>query len=114
MGVQLGKCKESSRPVGIVQAYCANTHQGLVRKYNEDRVSIVLNMVPPKKKTTDWPRCSLFAIFDGHGGTRCADFLRDNLHQLLVNEPTLPTQPEVALKQAILAAEDLFMKHCLA
>lgn len=27
-----------------------------------------------------WPKCSYFAIYDGHGGSACADFLRDNLH----------------------------------
>jgi protein phosphatase 2C family protein 2/3 len=24
-----------------------------------------------------WPECSFFAIYDGHGGAKCADFLRD-------------------------------------
>ena len=33
---------------GIVRAYAANTNQGLVRNYNEDRVSIILNIVKPE------------------------------------------------------------------
>ena len=35
---------------GIVRAYAANTNQGLVRSYNEDRVSIILNIVKPDSR----------------------------------------------------------------
>ena len=28
----------------------------------------------------NWPYCSFFAIYDGHGGDKCAEYLRDNLH----------------------------------
>jgi protein phosphatase 2C family protein 2/3 len=77
--------KSSTRKNGIVKAYAANTHQGLVRTYNEDRVSIILNILRPKSSTNgeEWPSCSFFAVYDGHGGTACADFLRDNLHQFV-------------------------------
>lgn len=77
--------KASSKKNGIVKAYSANTHQGLVRNYNEDRVAIILNiMKPPNKKDVVWPLCSYFAIYDGHGGTKCAEFLRDNLHHYVI------------------------------
>lgn len=70
--------KYASKKNGVVVTYSANTHQGMVRNYNEDRVSIILNIIKPKFKTVDyWPRCSFFAIYDGHGGQACADFLRD-------------------------------------
>ena len=64
-------------------AYGANTNQGIVRNYNEDRVAIILNIMKPKSKQyigEDWPKCSFFGIYDGHGGNVCADFLRDYLH----------------------------------
>jgi len=35
---------------GIVRAYAANTNQGLVRAYNEDSVSIILNIVKPEHR----------------------------------------------------------------
>ena len=56
-----------------------------MRNYNEDRVSIILNIIRPdnKKNVTDWPDCSFFAIYDGHGGEKCPEFLRDNLHQMV-------------------------------
>ena len=45
-------------------------------------MSIILNMTRPssKKNLPTWPKCSYFAIYDGHGGSACADFLKDSLH----------------------------------
>ena len=37
-------------------------------------------MKPANKGDIYWPNCSFFAIYDGHGGSNCAEFLRDNLH----------------------------------
>ncbi len=55
--------KSSIKRNGLVWAYAANTHQGLVRNYNEDRVSIILNIVKPSTWTEeDWPKCSFFGI----------------------------------------------------
>lgn len=58
-------------------SYGANTHNGLVRLYNEDRVSIVLEL---KKPNHTHAAVMYFAIFDGHGGSGCAEFLKDNMH----------------------------------
>ena len=58
--------KTSNKRTGIVRAYAANTNQGLVRNYNEDRVSIITNLLPPKGRKDinpeKWPRCSYFGI----------------------------------------------------
>lgn len=49
--------KTSVKRNGVVSAYAANTHQGIVRSYNEDRVSIILNIVkPPSRKDEVWPK----------------------------------------------------------
>ena len=91
---------------GIVRGYAANTNQGLVRNYNEDRVSIILNIVkPPNRIHEVWPKCSFFGVYDGHGGSACAEFLRDNLHQFVVKEDSFPLQPEVAIKEGFKKAE---------
>ena len=85
--------KHSNKSNGIIRAYAANTNQGPVRyfhtyinrNYNEDRVAIILNIVkPPKKITNYWPKISFFGLYDGHGGSNCADFLRDNLHHYVL------------------------------
>jgi len=36
-------------------------------------------MIRPENKKNEiyWPICSFFAIYDGHGGAKCADYLRD-------------------------------------
>lgn len=50
---------------GLVN-YGANTHSGLTRLYNEDRISIVLELKSHSKAMDR--RVIYFAIFDGHGG----------------------------------------------
>jgi len=42
------KC--STKENGVIKAYAANTNQGIIREYNEDRVSIVLNIQKPPNK----------------------------------------------------------------
>ena len=82
--------KISSKQQGYVLSYAANTHNGTSRNYNEDRISIVLDLKKPGSKP-DEPlapgikQASFFAVFDGHGGHGCAEFLRDNLHNIIAN-----------------------------
>ena len=99
---------------GKVTGYAVNTHQGIVRGYNEDRVSIVLNiMKPPNRpdlKDDQWPKCSFFGVYDGHGGSGCADFLRDQLHQYIIREPSFPQNPHEALKSGFARAEQEFLE----
>ncbi|CAD8135189.1 unnamed protein product [Paramecium pentaurelia] len=106
------KC--SSGRNGIIRAYAANTNQGIVRDYNEDRVSIILNIVKPQNRATEnWPKCSFFGVYDGHGGAACADFLRDNLHQFVIKEPEFPWNPVGAIRKGFEAAENHFLAYAL-
>jgi hypothetical protein len=93
----LGTSKSSSKPNGVVKAFAANTYQGIVRDYNEDRVSIVLNIAKPDFFKGHWPRCCFFAIYDGHGRRVCAEFLRDNLHTYIIMDTKFPESPKEAL-----------------
>lgn len=80
----LDKVRISKKSFGCIEGYAAITTEGIVRGYNEDRVSIILNIPqPPNYKGNNWPKCSFFGIYDGHGGSACADFLRDNLHKFV-------------------------------
>lgn len=71
-------------------------------------------MLPPKTRTDidpeKWPRCSFFGIYDGHGGSLCADFLRDNLHTFVINEICFPENPVKAIESGFAKAEEAFMK----
>jgi protein phosphatase PTC2/3 len=101
--------KHSSKENGIVKAYAVLTDKGLVRNYNEDRVSIILNILKPSSRSNEvWPYCSFFGIYDGHGGSKCADFLRDNLHQLIIRDSNFPFNAKEAITQGFRQAELLF------
>jgi len=79
--------KHSEKAYGTIKAFGICTNQGLVRNYNEDRVSIILNVVKPAANPGEQQSspCSIFGLFDGHGGTKCADFLRNRLHNFVNN-----------------------------
>ena len=86
--------KASSKKCGHIKSYAANTNQGIIRDYNEDRVSIILNILKPRNKSlpsgVEWPQVCFFGVFDGHGGSVCADYLRDNLHNFVVQNEKFP------------------------
>lgn len=50
-------------------------------------------------------------MFDGHGGSGCAEFLRDNLHNFVAAQESFPSNPELALKIGFKQAEEEFMKQ---
>ncbi len=81
----LDPAKKGTKQTGVISTFGVNTHYGTVRDYNEDRVSIILNVVNPYfSSTAKWPKTSLFGIYDGHGGHSCAEFLKENLHQYVM------------------------------
>lgn len=81
-----------------------------IRNYNEDRVSIILNMVkPPEKKHMEsWPKCSFFGVYDGHGGSACAEYLRDHLHHFVIKDQMFPSNTKEAIKNGFYLAEKTF------
>ena len=105
--------KTSKKKMGLIKSYAVNTYQGIIRNYNEDRVSIIVNMNKPRgyyKKI--WPRVSFFGIFDGHGGETCSEFLRDNLHNFIVhNNEFFPDNIPEAIKLAFNKAEKNFIEN---
>jgi len=99
---------------GREASYAVNTTNGLVRGYNEDRVSIVINIKRKAGWTQPrWPHCSYFSIFDGHGGSLCADFLKDNLHRFILESSSFPEEPARAIEEGCQKAEHEFCKFAL-
>lgn len=90
------------------RAYAARTNNGLMRKYNEDRVSIIQKIFLDNDQSHP---TSFFALFDGHSGVKCADYLRDNLHQFITRKPAFRRDKRRALVEGILECEARFIEH---
>ena len=106
--------KVSTKSYGPIKAYAANTNQGIARDYNEDRVSIIININQPNNKNKEkiiWPKASYFSVFDGHGGNKCAEFLRDNLLKLICENDYFPNDIEKAIKYGFNEADKLFLEN---
>ena len=107
--------KVSTKSYGPIKAYAANTNQGIARDYNEDRVSIIININQPNsnknKEKVNWPKASYFSVFDGHGGNKCAEFLRDNLLKLICDNDYFPNDVEKAIKYGFSEADKLFLEN---
>ena len=110
---KLNQGKISSKSFGVITSYAANTHQGIVRNYNEDRVSIIINMnkLPNYKSLIPWPKISYFAIFDGHAGNKCAEYLRENLLRLICSNKYFPENIPEAIKLGFEKADEYFLNN---
>ena len=112
-GIPLSPGKISAKSFGVITSYAANTNQGIVRDYNEDRVSVIINMNKPKYYTssTPWPKISYFGVFDGHAGNQCAEFLRDNLLIYICNNNYFPNDIPNAIKYGFKKIDEDYLKR---
>ena len=105
--------KHSSNSFDIISSYGVNTYKGIIRNYNEDRVSIIVNAKKPKNFVSNqnniWPKVSFFGIFDGHAGNKCAEFLKNNLHNYIFESPSFPSSPIKSIQTGFKACESNFM-----
>lgn len=101
----------SKRDFGSVRAYASVTHPGKTRLINEDRV-MAMCPVTVKRGGRDevLSNCSMFAVVDGTNGSKCAEFLQDNLFKLITDEPAFMTDPSEALRHAFRKADKLFLE----
>ena len=103
----------SSKSFGLINSYAANTNQGIDRNYNDDRVKIMINMNRPSNypSKAPWPLISYFAIFDGHNGDHCAEYLRQNLLQFIYTNPNFPKNIERSIREAFIKADEEYLNH---
>ena len=98
-----------------IKAFASNRYKGL---YTEDGICsnlLVLNVASPSyaahSKDIFWPTCSIFGIYDGHKRGKCAEFLRDNLHQNILRNHNFPKRIENAIKIGFENTENAFLKE---
>jgi len=90
----------SSKKLEEVQLrWAESTVQGR-RQYNEDRSS-VFHPLSPAKKPLDQGQ-SFFAVFDGHGGEWCAEYVAAHLGPYLACQNGFSSTARPAAKQAVL------------
>lgn len=92
------------------RAYAAKTNNGLHRKYNEDRVSIIQKIFVDVCQP--FP-ISYFSLFDGHSGITCADYLRDSLHKYIVKQACFKEDKKRAIREGIIECEKKYLEHAL-
>ena len=87
---------------GRICAFGVNTHRGVVRNYNEDRVSILLNAQQRFKKITEngHKNCCLFGIFDGHGGNQCCNYLKEYLFSWILSDENFTTNTQKSISES--------------
>ena len=99
----------SQKPSGKIIAYGANSYYGIARDHNEDRLKIILEhniskSFPSNGKTIS-QNISYFAIYDGHGGNKCVNFIQENLHNYLFQSEFFPSNPLKSINDAFEKAE---------
>lgn len=98
-----------------MKAFAANTNVGIVRKANEDRISIILNVIQPASKeprvsNDKWPKLQIFGVYDGHGGSKCAEYLKDHLHNNIILQPDFPSNILEAIRKGSYKTEDDYLR----
>ena len=106
------KAKFSNKQLGSLKSFSYNTFHGLFKDYNEDKI-IVVNQIkkPASSKIKTWPKISYFGIFDGHGGEGCADFLKDNFLNYLLENKNFPFDIKLSLNETFEKIEEAFFKQ---
>ncbi|KAK7198772.1 protein phosphatase 2C-like protein [Novymonas esmeraldas] len=92
----LGRHGSLRKTAFVVVDYGATAEQG-TRKTMEDQHTMLSEGIP------------FFAVYDGHGGTQCAEYLRDHLHSLILGHPEIKTNPEKAIVDGIVEADRAFL-----
>lgn len=108
------KAKVMTKKYGVIEAFAVNTNRGNKRSYNEDRVSILLNAQQKIKKCagSEFVRnCSLFSIFDGHAGSDCCNYLKDNLHNAILQELDFQANLIESLKNIFEKVDEDYFQH---
>ena len=101
-----------NKQLGSLKSFSYNTFHGLYKDYNEDKI-IVVNQIkkPASSKMKAWPKISYFGIFDGHGGEGCAEYLKENFLNYLIENKNFPFDIKLSLIETFEKIEEAFFKE---
>ena len=106
--------ENSQKSFNTIKSYAFNSYKGLIKNDNEDKISICVNIKKPNNsKIRNWPKMSYFAIFDGHGGDKCAIFLKENYLKYLIEDINFPIDIKKSFISSIEKIENDFNKQFL-
>ena len=98
------KVEISPYPFSKIRGFGANSYNGIARDHNEDRLKIILNYETNKtyniNGNTKIPKISFFAVYDGHGGNKCCNFVKEKLHEYIFESEYCPQNPLKAIEEA--------------
>ncbi|CAM9355726.1 unnamed protein product [Pylaiella littoralis] len=109
---------KSKGEVGDIFSFTSVGHKHLVRDApSEDRIAIHQAVVPTideadKKElgidSIDTAPFAMFGVFDGHGGSACAEFLKNSVSTVLAHSPVLYDEDLTPTQRRAFATADSF------
>ena len=105
----------SSTLINSISGYGGNSYNVIKRKYNENRIKIITDykldkQVKNKDDKIINPKINYFAIYDGHGGEKCCNFLNEHLHNYIFSSEFFPLYTIKAIDKAYVEAENSFFE----
>ena len=103
----------SRNSVGRISAYAVNSYHGIYKTNNEDKTKVIADyklnkQIKDRNGNIINYIISYFAIYDGHGGSKCSDFLKEKFDSFLFNSSYFPIMPLQAINEAFLKSEKEF------
>ena len=105
----------SQKPFSKIMGFGTNSFQGTTRDHNEDRLKVIYehNLASPANGISINHNVSYFAIYDGHGGDKCCNFLQQNLHKYIFQSEYIFLNPCKAIGDAYDKADSEFEAFAL-
>ena len=102
--------KHSQKSFENICGYGVNTYKGIIRQYNEDRVTILINAnIKNNDNVNNAYKINYFSIYDGHAGNKCCDYVKTYLHQYIFDSDFFPENPIKAIEQGFKNCENNFL-----
>ena len=99
----------------IISGFGENSYNVVKKNYDENRIKIITDYKldkPVKIKSGEAinPKINYFAIYDGHGGEKCFNFLNENLHKYIFSSEYFPLYTIQAIDKAYIEVENSFFE----